>query len=608
MQKKLVVLLTLVLVFSIFSVVGAQEEVNSPDTFTYVNIGDQSTLDPHFAYDTGSSEVIYQVYETLIGYDGESVKDFTPLLSTEVPSQENGLISEDGSDYTFIIREGVEFSNGNSLTAEDVKYSFLRGMISDRSGGPIWMLYEPLFGAGFAGLSDVTANVVGVEDPKQLTDEQAAEVLDVLEDKITVDGNQVTFHLESPYPPFLNILAQGASWGSILDKEWSIEQGAWDGTAADIAASHDPVKEEDPLFDKMMGTGPFVLTEWVNGDHVVFNRNDNYWREPANFKTAIIRNVDEWSTRKLMLLRGDADMIYAPTQYRSQVEDEEGIVVTTGIPALQNMNMIFNWDITTEGNNYIGSGELDGNGIPSDFFADENVRKAFSYAFNYKAFIEQVRMGEAIQLRGPIVDPLLGYDENSKVYSLNLEKAEEHFRKAFDGELWETGFTMDLVYNSGNDPRKTAADMLKSYIERINPKFNINVRGVQWSTYLDASVRGILPASFGGWLADFPDPHNFVQPFLDSSGYYANRRGDTYKNWADEVGINDLIAEGISTTDSAKREEIYKKLQKMSIDNAIDLWIDQPTESNTRRTWVKGWYPNAVRPGVDFYSMDKVAE
>jgi len=608
MQKKIIILLTLVLGFSIFSVVGAQEEVNSPDTFTYVNIGDQSTLDPHFAYDTGSSEVIYQVYETLIGYDGESVKNFTPLLSTEVPSQENGLISEDGSDYTFIIREGVEFSNGNSLTAEDVKYSFLRGMISDRSGGPIWMLYEPLFGAGFAGLSDVTVNVVGVEDPKQLTDEQAAEVLDVLEDKITVDGNQVTFHLESPYPPFLNILAQGASWGSILDKEWSIEQGAWDGTAADIAASHDPVKEEDPLFDKMMGTGPFVLTEWVNGDHVVFNRNDNYWRGPANFKTAIIRNVDEWSTRKLMLLRGDADMIYAPTQYRSQVEDEEGIVVTTGIPALQNMNMIFNWDITTEGNNYIGSGELDGNGIPSDFFADENVRKAFSYAFNYKAFIEQVRMGEAIQLRGPIVDPLLGYDENSKVYSLNLEKAEEHFRKAFDGELWETGFTMDLVYNSGNDPRKTAADMLKSYIERINPKFNINVRGVQWSTYLDASVRGILPASFGGWLADFPDPHNFVQPFLDSSGYYANRRGDTYKNWADEVGINDLIAEGISTTDSAKREEIYKKLQKMSIDNAIDLWIDQPTESNTRRTWVKGWYPNAVRPGVDFYSMDKAAE
>ncbi|MGP3779088.1 ABC transporter substrate-binding protein [Halanaerobium saccharolyticum] len=608
MQKKLVVFLTLLLVVSVFSVVGAQEEVKSPDTFTYVTIGDQSTLDPHFAYDTGSSELIYQVYETLIDYEGESVQDFVPLLSTEVPSQENGLVSEDGTEYTFIIREGVEFSNGNALTPEDVKYSFLRGMVSDRSGGPIWMLYEPLFGAGFAGLSDVTADVVGVEDPKQLTDEQAEEVLAALDEKITIDGNEVTFHLAAPYPPFLNIVAKGASWGSILDKEWSIEQGAWDGTAAEIADAHDPVKEEDPLFDKMMGTGPFILTEWVNGDNVVFRRNDNYWREPANFKTAIIRNVDEWSTRKLMLLRGDADMIYAPTQYRAQVESEEGVTVTTGIPVLQNMNMVFNWDITTEGNNYIGSGEMDGDGIPSDFFADEDVRKAFSYSFNYQAFLEQVRMGEAIQLRGPIVDPLLGFDENSDVYSLDLEKAEEHFRNAFGGELWETGFTMDLVYNSGNDPRKTAADMLKSYIERINPKFNINVRGVQWSTYLDASVRGTLPASFGGWLADFPDPHNFVQPFLDSAGYYAGRRGDTYKEWAEEVGINDLISEGISTTDPERREEIYKELQQMSIDHAIDLWIDQPTGSNTRRTWVEGWYPNAMRPGVDFYSMDKVAE
>ena len=607
MQKKLVVFLTLLLVVSVFSVAGAQE-VKNPNTFTYVTIGDQSTLDPHFAYDTGSSELIYQVYETLIDYEGSSVQDFVPLLSTEVPSFENGLISEDGTDYTFVIREGVEFSNGNPLTAEDVKYSFLRGMIMDRSGGPIWMLYEPLFGAGYAGLADVTADVVGVEDPKKLTDEQAAEVLAVLKEKITVDGNKVTFHLAAPYPPFLNIVAKGASWGSILDKEWSIEQGAWDGTATDIVASHDPVKEEDPLFDKMLGTGPFILTEWVNGDHVVFRRNDNYWGELANFKTAIIRNVDEWSTRKLMLLRGDADMIYAPTQYRSQVEGEEGVVVTTGIPVLQNMNMVFNWEITTEGNNYIGSGKLDGKGIPSNFFADEDVRKAFSYSFNYQAFLEQVRMGEAIQLRGPIVDPLLGYNENSDVYSLDLEKAEEHFRKAFGGELWEKGFTMDLVYNSGNDPRKTAADMLKSYIERINPKFNINVRGVQWSTYLDASVRGTLPASFGGWLADFPDPHNFVQPFLDSAGYYAGRRGDAYKKWAEEVGINDLISEGISTTDTARRKEIYTQLQQMSIDHAIDLWIDQPTGSNTRRTWVEGWYPNAMRPGVDFYSMDKVAQ
>jgi peptide/nickel transport system substrate-binding protein len=266
--------------------------------------------------------------------------------------------------------------------------------------------------------------------------------------------------------------------------------------------------------------------------------------------------------------------------------------------------MVFNWDITTEGNNYIGSGEMDGEGITSDFFDDQDVRKAFSYSFNYQAFLEQVRMGEAIQLRGPIVDPLLGYDENSDVYSLDLEKAEEHFRNAFGGELWETGFTMDLVYNSGNDPRKTAADMLKSYIERINPKFNINVRGVQWSTYLDASVRGTLPASFGGWLADFPDPHNFVQPFLHSQGYYGGKRGANYAEWAEE-NVDPLIDQGIGELDSAKRVELYKELQSISHNQAIDVWLDQPFSARIQRDWVKGWYFNPMRPGQYFYILDK---
>ncbi|MDI3547947.1 MAG: peptide/nickel transport system substrate-binding protein [Halanaerobiales bacterium] len=604
-RKVVVLLLSLLLVFTVANVVSA-EEVKDPDTFTYVTIGDQSTLDPHFAYDTGSGELIYQVYETLIGYKGSSVTEFEPLLATEVPSVENGLISEDGKTYIFPIREGVKFSNGNPLTPEDVKYSFLRGMIQDRAGGPIWMLYEPLFGPEIPGLAALVEKVLGEEvDPKELTPEQSAKVFAELDKKIEIDGNKVIFHLANPYPPFLNILAKGASWSSILDKEWTIEQGGWDGNPETIAKYHDPVKEEDPLYDKMMGTGPFILTEWVNGDHVIFRRNDNYWREPANFKTVIIKNVDEWSTRKLMLLRGDADMVYVPKQYRHQVEGQPGITVSEPFPVLQNMNMVFNWDINTKGNDNVGSGKLDGKGIPSNFFADIHVRRAFSYCFNYKAYIDEVRMGEALQLRGPIVSPLLGYDENSEVFELDLEKAEEEFKQAFNGELWEKGFKMTLVYNSGNDSRKTAADMLKFYIEQINPKFDIEVRGVQWSTYLDQSIKGMLPASFGGWLADFPDPHNFAQPFLHSAGYYAGRRGAAYQKWAQESGLDALIEKGITTVDQAEREKIYKKIQQMSIDYAIDLWVDQPIGVNTRRSWIKGWYPNAMRPGIDPYILDK---
>ena len=116
MKKIGVLLLSLVLVFSVVSIAGAQDEVKKPDTFTFVTIGNQNTLDPHFSYDTGSAEIIYNVYENLIAYEGESVTEFKPLLATEVPSEENGLVKDDGTTYIFPIREGVEFSNGNPLT------------------------------------------------------------------------------------------------------------------------------------------------------------------------------------------------------------------------------------------------------------------------------------------------------------------------------------------------------------------------------------------------------------------------------------------------------------------------------------------------------------
>ncbi len=604
MKRKFgVLLLSFILVFSVVSIAGAQDEVKSPDTYTHVTIGNQSTLDPHYSYDTGSSEIIDNVYECLIQYQGESVNEFSPLLATEVPSMENGLISEDGTEYTFPIREGVQFSNGNALTPEDVKYSFLRGMIMDRAYGPMWMLYEPLFG-DMATLGDLTEEVVGVSNPQELTAEQSAEVFAVLDDKITIDGNNVTFHLENPYPPFLNILAQHAAWSSILDKEWSIEQGAWDGNPETIAEYHDPGKEDDPLYDKMMGTGPFILTEWVNGDRVVLKRNENYWRKPANFKTVIIKNIDEPTTRILLLKRGDADSIALDYQYFNQIEGDENIEITRELPVLQNLTMLFNWTINTQGNDYIGSGELDGEGIPSDFFTDVHVRKAFSYAFNYKAFIEEVRQGQSQKLRGPIVNPLLGYEDDSPVYSLDLEKAEEHFRQAWDGEVWEKGFKLTILYNSGNMTRKTAADIFKSYLEQINPKFDIDTRAVQWSTFLDESARGTLPLQIGGWLADFPDPHNFVQPFLHSQGYYGGKRGENYAEWAEE-NVDPLIDQGIGELDSQKRVELYKEIQSIAHDQAIDVWLDQPFAARIQRDWVKGWYFNPMRPGQYFYILDK---
>jgi peptide/nickel transport system substrate-binding protein len=106
----------------------------------------QESLDPYFQYDITSNEPVKNVYENLLAWEGESVTEYKPHLATQVPSQENGLISADGRVYTFPIRKNVKFHNGNSLTPEDVEYTYERAMIFDRAGGPSWMILEPLTG------------------------------------------------------------------------------------------------------------------------------------------------------------------------------------------------------------------------------------------------------------------------------------------------------------------------------------------------------------------------------------------------------------------------------------------------------------------------------
>ena len=113
-----------------------------------------------------------------------------PVLATEVPTVENGGISSDGKTITFTIRKGVKFHEGGDLTPDDVVYSMKRAMISDPSGGPMWMLLEAMTGEG-------NTRKGGKIIPG---------IFEKIDKSIEAKGNQVILHLPKPYPPLLGIL------------------------------------------------------------------------------------------------------------------------------------------------------------------------------------------------------------------------------------------------------------------------------------------------------------------------------------------------------------------------------------------------------------------
>ncbi|WP_245530519.1 ABC transporter substrate-binding protein [Pseudothermotoga thermarum] len=169
-----------------------------------------------------------------------------------------------------------------------------------------------------------------------------------------------------------------------------------------------------------------------------------------------------------------------------------------------------------------------------------------------------------------------------------------------------------LLYNTGNEVRRTVAEMIKTYVEMINPKFKIEVRGEQWPTYLTSYKNGYLPAFIIGWHADYPDPHNFIQTYYHSAGTYGYAQGENFKKFVStptpELGgksCDELIEIAANEVDPEIRQKIYEDVQRFAIDHVLGIALYEGMGFSVRRSWVKGWFHNPMRSGEDYYYLWK---
>jgi peptide/nickel transport system substrate-binding protein len=583
-------------------------QIPNPDTLIVATGQDLKTLDPAWAYDTASGEAIFNIYETLVFFEGEHVDKFVPMLATSWEISDNGLV------YTFTIRKGVKFHEGGDLTPEDVVYSLQRALIQDRAGGPIWMMLDPIFG------------VSSIEElAKKLGSDEA--VYKTLQKAIRAAGDKVIITLDHPYGPFIQILA--GTWASIVDKEWVIAHGGWDGSA-NWRKWHDPAAEASELFNKANGTGPFVLQQWVPGVQLSFTRNENYWRDPARLQKVVIQIVPAWSTRLAMFQTGAADIIDVPRQYVAQMDAlvAQGKARMMGpFPSGTCESGFFNF--------YVGGGSpfmpYLGNEPKPNLLADIHLRRAINYALDIDTYIKECWLGEAWQLPGVIPQGRLSYDPTMPKYTYDLVKAEQELRLAWNGQLWNQGFRLTITYNQGNAARKVVAQMLKRTLESFNQKrqaeglrgmFVIEVQELPWPTYLKYMDAGQLALFFIGWLEDFAHPDAWVKPYMHHTGAFAmNQHFNTVKNveftpayatWLPSktyYTLQDLFDElsdmASRETDFVKADLLYKELNRLSHDYAINVAHIQLLFRHYEQPWVHGWYFNPAFPGDYFYALWK---
>ncbi len=554
--------------FLVFASLSSANAAADKETFVKASIGTLETLDPAKAYDTTGRMRIMNLYEPLVDFKGKSTSEFLPLIAAKVPSIENGGISKDGLTYTFEIREGIKFHNGAVLTPEDVVYSFKRTMICDPTGGPVWMILEALTGKGSTRKGDGFT----------------PGIFEMIDKSVEAAGNKVSFHLPAPYPPLMGILAYSSS--VILNKDWAIANGCWDGNIKNAAKYNNPKPGSEPLQKIENGSGPYKMKLWEQSKQFVFERFEDYWGPKPKLKTAIVKFVPEWSTRKLMLQNGDADNILVETTFYPEVEAMKNLTIHK-VPMLSVTGAMFCQKVDPTGNPNIGSGKLDGEGIPPDFFSDKNVRLAMTHLFDRKTFLTDVCNNLAVMPSSPLIMGL-PHHKDVPYNTFDLEKAKAYMKKAWGGKAWEKGIKFTIVHNTGRVLREAFAHMLAENIMALNPKFEVEVRNVMWADYLVAYKAFRYPIFIIGWGADYPDPHNFIYPFMHSNGSYGRAMRVNMPE------IDELIKTGIETVDPAKRDNVYTKLQNIWNDEALGIAIVQPLLVKTYRDNVHGFTGNPI--------------
>ena len=260
-----------------------------------------ASLEPAAGFQNEFEEAaIRSVYETLLRPKSGSLSEFEPALAAAVPSTRNGLISQDGCEYRFPIRHGVRFQDGTFLSAQDVRYSFLRTVLSkDRPGNQ--------------SLALLSALDISTSSPAP----SAKEVFQAAAQAIQVAGDQIVIHLKRPYSPLLALLTRTPL---VCSMAWCSKHGEWDGSERQWMYWTEGFNALGTSYLRVHanGTGPFRLSRTPSASlnrrlkALVLEKNPLYWGHLETVDEIRLQAAKNFGAAETWLKTGKADAIGIP--------------------------------------------------------------------------------------------------------------------------------------------------------------------------------------------------------------------------------------------------------------------------------------------------------
>ncbi|WP_349366376.1 MAG: ABC transporter substrate-binding protein [Nitratireductor rhodophyticola] len=423
------------------------EDIKQGGSMTVTYKDDVSTLDPAIGYDWQNWSMIKSLFDGLMDY----VPGTTELRPEIAESYE---ISEDGTVFTFKLRDGVKFHNGRDLTAEDVKYSIER-TVNPKTQSP---------GAGFFG------SIKGFE-------EASSGDADGLSGITVVDDHTIKFELSRPDATFLHVLA--LNFAHVVPKEEVEKHGADFG--------------KHPV-----GSGAFKLSEWTLGQRLVFERFEDYWNPGVPKLDQIIFEVGQEPVVALLRLQnGEVDVPgdgIPPAKFIEVQND----------PKFKNL-------IIQGGQLHTGYVTMN---VKMEPFDKPEVRKAVNMAIN-KDRILRIINGRAVAANQPLPPSMPGYAKDYEGYAYDPEAAKALLAEAGLADGFETEL---YVMNTDPQPRIAQAIQQDLKAIGINASIKSLAQANVIAAGGEEDQAPMIWSGGMAWIADFPDPSNFYGPILGCDG------------------------------------------------------------------------------------------
>lgn len=462
------------------------------------------TLDPTIEYDEISNIAVHMLFETLVGYEPHS-------MAIEPRLAERWEVSPDGLVYRFTLRGGIVYSDGTPIVAGDVAYSLERARTTEDSP----------FGAM---LGDVTAD--GISAP---------------------DARTLEVHLARPSAAFVYVMTMPFT---TPQRREHVERAG------------------GQIRRDVLGSGPFILASWREGERIELRKNPRYWNAAAVYLDGIdwLENIPH-DTQFMMFERGDLDTI-------DKLAAPDYVWIAGQAAWKPFIHHVANMNVYGSRMN-----------VRRKPFDDRRVRQALNYAFN-KAHTVKLLYGDAVPSHGMLPPGMFGRDDTLAPYPHDPAKARALLAEAG----YADGFDAEYTIINDEMGEKMAAT-LQADLAEVGVR--VRITRMSLASFGTAIGRPDGPAfSYQGWLGDFPDPVNFIDAKFHSTAIAdENSPNDSFYS---SPALDALLDQARAEVAPARRAELYRRAERILYDDAPWIWDNHQMVSEVVQPYVMDYAPHPV--------------